>query len=122
MLLTIEGVWLAMRSCAEGLQKEGFRPLKEVMEAFVAEVKQVVLYSCRSGRAEGNWASTTVTRAASAIQFGAFAHLLPPIEARGAPAFEALRRVGDALVGTAGGARPAGPSEARTSAKGRRTG
>lgn len=36
VLLTIEGVWLATRCYADGIQKEGFQPLKEVMDAFVA--------------------------------------------------------------------------------------
>jgi len=36
VLLTIEGVWLATRGYADDIHKEGFQPLKEVMQAFVA--------------------------------------------------------------------------------------
>jgi predicted peroxiredoxin len=35
VLLTIEGVWLATKGYADGIHKEGFQPLKEVLEAFV---------------------------------------------------------------------------------------
>ena len=41
VLLTIEGVWLATRCYADGIQKEGFQPLKEVMDAFVANGGQI---------------------------------------------------------------------------------
>ena len=36
VLLTIEGVWLATRGYADAVKKEGFQPLKEIMDAFVA--------------------------------------------------------------------------------------
>lgn len=36
VLLTIEGVWLATKGYADGIQKEGFQPLKEIMASFVA--------------------------------------------------------------------------------------
>jgi len=36
VLLTIDGVWLATKGYADGVQKEGFQPLKEIMESFVA--------------------------------------------------------------------------------------
>jgi hypothetical protein len=36
VLLTIEGVWLATKGYADGIQKEGFQPLKEVMDSFLA--------------------------------------------------------------------------------------
>ncbi len=36
VLLTIEGVWNATRGYADGLCKEGFQPLQEVMQSFVA--------------------------------------------------------------------------------------
>src|SRR5437899_12465095 len=36
VLLTIEGVWIATKGDAEGVHKEGFRPLKELIDAFVA--------------------------------------------------------------------------------------
>jgi uncharacterized protein len=36
VLLTIDGVWLATKGYADGIQKEGFQPLKEVMQSFVS--------------------------------------------------------------------------------------
>ena len=36
VLLTIEGVWLATRGYADDIQKEGFPPLREVLQSFVA--------------------------------------------------------------------------------------
>ncbi len=36
VLLTIEGVRLATTGYADGVQKEGFQPLKDVIQAFVA--------------------------------------------------------------------------------------
>jgi uncharacterized protein len=41
VLLTIEGVWLATKGYAEDIHKEGFQPLKEVMQAFVSNGGQV---------------------------------------------------------------------------------
>ena len=41
VLLTIEGVWLATKGYADGIQKEGFQPLKQVMDAFIANGGQV---------------------------------------------------------------------------------
>jgi predicted peroxiredoxin len=35
ILLTIDGVWLATKGYAAGVQQEGFPPLKETLEAFV---------------------------------------------------------------------------------------
>jgi uncharacterized protein len=35
VLLTIDGVWLATRGYADGVQKEGFPPLHELMKSFV---------------------------------------------------------------------------------------
>ncbi|MCL4862930.1 MAG: DsrE family protein [Caldilineaceae bacterium] len=35
MLLTIEGVWVATRGYAEGLQAEGFAPLSDVVTQFI---------------------------------------------------------------------------------------
>jgi predicted peroxiredoxin len=35
VLLTIEGVWNATKGYADNVKKEGFQPLKEVMETFV---------------------------------------------------------------------------------------
>lgn len=36
VLLTVDGVWLATKGYADGIQKEGFQPLAEVMRSFVA--------------------------------------------------------------------------------------
>jgi predicted peroxiredoxin len=41
VLLTIEGVWLATKGYADDIHKEGFQPLKEVMQAFVGNGGQV---------------------------------------------------------------------------------
>ena len=41
VLLTVEGAWLATKGYAEGIQKEGFQPLKEVIASFVANGGQV---------------------------------------------------------------------------------
>jgi uncharacterized protein len=41
VLLTIEGVWLAKPGCADGVQKEGFPALKDVMQQFVSNGGQV---------------------------------------------------------------------------------
>jgi hypothetical protein len=35
VLLTIEGVWLATKGYADGIQQEGFQPLKEIIDSFV---------------------------------------------------------------------------------------
>lgn len=35
LLLTIDGVWLATHGYADGLQADGFAPIKEVIENFV---------------------------------------------------------------------------------------
>lgn len=35
VLLTIDGVWLATRGYADDIQKEGFPPLREILESFV---------------------------------------------------------------------------------------
>ena len=36
VLLTIEGVWLATKGYAQEIHKEGFQPLREIMESFVS--------------------------------------------------------------------------------------
>lgn len=41
VLLTIEGVWLATRGCADEVQKEGFPPLREVVQAYVGNGGQI---------------------------------------------------------------------------------
>ena|GEM_PF-161944 len=41
VLLTIEGVWLATNRCAGAVQKDGFPPLQEVVQSFVANGGQI---------------------------------------------------------------------------------
>jgi len=41
VLLTIDGVWNATRGYADGIHKEGFQPLREVMESFVKNGGQI---------------------------------------------------------------------------------
>ena len=41
VLLTIEGVWLATKGCAETIHKDGFQPLNEVMHSFVENGGQI---------------------------------------------------------------------------------
>ena len=41
VLLTVDGVWLATRGYADGVQKEGFQPLADVMRSFVANGGQI---------------------------------------------------------------------------------
>jgi uncharacterized protein len=36
VFLTVEGVWLATKGYAEQVNKEGFAPLKEIMDSFIA--------------------------------------------------------------------------------------
>lgn len=41
VLLTIEGVWLATKGYADGIQKEGFQPLRDVIQSFVGNGGQI---------------------------------------------------------------------------------
>ena len=41
LLLTIEGVWLATKDYAHAIHKEGFPPLKEVIQSFVSNGGQI---------------------------------------------------------------------------------
>lgn len=41
VLLTIEGVWLATEGYADGVQKDGFQPAREVIDSFVSNGGQV---------------------------------------------------------------------------------
>jgi uncharacterized protein len=41
VLLTIEGVWLAIKGYADDIHKEGFPPLKEIVNSFVANGGQI---------------------------------------------------------------------------------
>jgi predicted peroxiredoxin len=46
VMLTIDAVWLATQGGADGVQKEGLPPLREVMEEFVQDGGQV--WACQS--------------------------------------------------------------------------
>jgi uncharacterized protein len=41
VLLTIEGVWIATKEYAEAIHKQGFQPLKEIIDSFVANGGQI---------------------------------------------------------------------------------
>ena len=41
VLLTIEGVWIATKGYAEGIHKEGFQPLREIIDSFLANGGQI---------------------------------------------------------------------------------
>jgi predicted peroxiredoxin len=41
VLLTVDGVWLATKGYADGIQKEGFQPLREIIQSFVANGGQI---------------------------------------------------------------------------------
>jgi predicted peroxiredoxin len=41
VLLAIEGVWLATKGYAEGVEKEGFPPLRDVLRSYVANGGQI---------------------------------------------------------------------------------
>jgi predicted peroxiredoxin len=41
VLLTVEGVWLATEGYADGVQKDGFQPAKDVIDSFVSNGGQV---------------------------------------------------------------------------------
>ncbi len=46
VLLTIEGVWLATRGYADSIHKEGFQPLRDVIQSFVGNGGQI--WACGS--------------------------------------------------------------------------
>jgi predicted peroxiredoxin len=46
VLLTIDGVWLATKGYADGIHKEGFQPLSEVIASFLANGGQI--WACGS--------------------------------------------------------------------------
>lgn len=46
VLLTIDGVWLATQGYAEGIHKEGFQPLQDVIQAFRSNGGQI--WACGS--------------------------------------------------------------------------
>jgi len=73
VLLTIEGVWNATRGYADGIHKEGFQPLNDVLKSFVSNGGQIwVCQTCSKPRGiteadlvEG----AQVVTAAKAIEF-----------------------------------------------------
>ena len=46
VLLTIDGVWLATKGYAEEIHKEGFQPLRDVMQSFLSNGGQI--WACGS--------------------------------------------------------------------------
>jgi uncharacterized protein len=46
VLLTIDGVWIATQGYADEIRKEGFQPLKDVMQSFIANGGKV--WACGS--------------------------------------------------------------------------
>lgn len=44
ILLTIDGVWIATKGYADEIKKEGFQPLRDVMQLFIANGGQ--LWAC----------------------------------------------------------------------------
>jgi uncharacterized protein len=73
VLLTIEGVWLATKGYADGIHKEGFQPLPDVMKAFIANGGQVwVCGACAKPRGIGEAslvAGAKMVTAANAIEY-----------------------------------------------------
>jgi predicted peroxiredoxin len=41
VLLTVDGAWLATKGYADGIRKEGFQPLREIIASFVANGGQI---------------------------------------------------------------------------------
>jgi predicted peroxiredoxin len=41
VLLTIEGAWIATKGYAEGIHKEGFQPLREIIDSFLTNGGQI---------------------------------------------------------------------------------
>jgi uncharacterized protein len=41
VLLTVEGAWLATKAYADDIHKEGFQPLTEIIQSFVANGGQI---------------------------------------------------------------------------------
>jgi predicted peroxiredoxin len=69
VLLTIEGVWLATPGGANGIQKDGLPPLKEVLQEFVEGGGQVwACQSCTQPRGIGEDQLIPGARIAAAMQ------------------------------------------------------
>lgn len=73
VLLTIDGVWLATKGYADDVRKEGFQPLKEILESFVANGGQV--WACGActkprGIAEGDLVpGAKIVTAANVVEY-----------------------------------------------------
>jgi len=72
VLLTVEGVWVATRGYADGLQADGFAPLAEVMAGFVKNGGQIwVCGACSKPRninTDQLIAGATMVGAAAAVE------------------------------------------------------
>ena len=73
VLLTIDGVWNATTGYAEGIHKEGFQPLKDVIQSYVSSGGQIwVCQTCSKPRgiAEGDLVKgAQIVTAAKAVEF-----------------------------------------------------
>jgi len=73
VLLTIDGVWLATKGYAEGIHKEGFQPLKEVIDSFVGNGGRIwVCGTCAKPRGitpEHLIEGAKIVTAANAVEF-----------------------------------------------------
>ena len=69
VLLTIEGVWNATKGYADNICKEGFQPLKDVMQSFVANGGQIwACGACAKPRGISESAMVNGARIVSAAQ------------------------------------------------------
>jgi predicted peroxiredoxin len=73
MLLTIEGVWLATTGYADAIHKEGFQPLKEIVNSFIGNGGQIwVCRACAKPRgitAERLIPGARIVTAANAVEY-----------------------------------------------------
>ncbi len=73
MLLTIEGVWLATQGYADDIHKEGFQPIKDVINNFVSSGGQIwVCGACSKPRgitAEQLIPGAKIVTAANAVEY-----------------------------------------------------
>jgi len=73
VLLTIDGVWNATRGYADNIHKEGFQPLREVMQLFVSNGGQIwVCGACAKPRGISETdlvEGARIVTAASAVEY-----------------------------------------------------
>jgi predicted peroxiredoxin len=73
VLLTIEGVWLATKGYADTIEKAGFPPLRDVIQAFVANGGQIwACGTCAKPRGIGAGdliAGATIVTAAHVVEY-----------------------------------------------------